>query len=325
MRRSHLTGWVLLATALLAGCALAPAPKASMSATALTVSASAIDFGNVAVGGKKTVSLVVSNPADGTSTPTVSKIGISGSGFTLSSMPALPATVAGGGSISVKVMFSPSASGSASGALTIASDAANSSISIPLSGDGSSSASAQLSVSPATMAFGSVAVGTSASKTGSLTANNSAVTVSTVDQSGQGYALSGISFPFTLAAGNSVSFTVTFTPQSAGSSPGGLTFINNGSGNASATLSGSGSIQSSSHTVSLSWNPSTSSVVGYNVYRGTVSGGPYPTKLTPSPQNDTSLVDSSVQSSTTYFYVATAVDSESVESGYSNQTKAVIP
>lgn len=323
MRRSHLTGWVLLATALLAGCALAPAPKASMSATALTVSASAIDFGNVAVGGKKTVSLVVSNPADGSSTPTVSKIAISGSGFTLSSMPALPATVAGGGSISVKVMFSPSASGSASGTLTIASDAANSSISIPLSGDGSSSA--QLSVSPANMAFGSVAVGTSASKTGSLTANNSAVTVSTVDQSGQGYALSGISFPFTLAAGNSVSFIVTFTPQSAGSSPGGLTFINNGSGNASATLSGSGSIQSGSHTVSLSWSPSTSSVVGYNVYRGTVSGGPYPTKLTPSPQNDTSLVDSSVQSSTTYFYVATAVDSESVESDYSNQTKAVIP
>jgi hypothetical protein len=175
------------------------------------------------------------------------------------------------------------------------------------------------------MAFGSVAVGSSASKTGSLTANNSAVTVSTVDESGAGYALSGISFPFTLAAGNSVSFTVTFTPQSAGSSPGGLTFISNGSGNASATLSGSGSIQSGSHTVNLSWNPSTSSVVGYNVYRGTVSGGPYPTKLTPSPQNDTSLVDSSVQSSTTYFYVATAVDSESVESDYSNQTKAVIP
>jgi hypothetical protein len=323
MRRSHLSGLVLLATALLAGCALAPAPKASMSSTALTVSANAIDFGNVAVGGKKTVSLVVSNPADGTSTSTVSQIGISGRGFTLSSMPALPATVAGGGSISVKVIFSPSASGSASGTLSIVTDAANSSISIPLSGDGSSSA--QLSVSPATMAFGSVAVGSSASKTGSLTANNSPITVSTVDESGEGYALSGISFPFTLAVGNSVSFTVTFTPQSAGSSPGSLSFINNGSGSASATLSGSGSTQSSPHTVSLSWNPSTSSVVGYNVYRGTVSGGPYPTKLTPSPQNDTSLVDSSVQTSTTYFYVATAVDSESVESDYSNQTQAVIP
>jgi Abnormal spindle-like microcephaly-assoc'd, ASPM-SPD-2-Hydin len=323
MRRSHLSGLVLLATALLAGCALAPAPKASMSSAALTVSANTIDFGNVAVGGKKTVSLVVSNPAESTSSPTVSQIGISGSGFTLSSMPALPVTVAGGNSISVKVIFSPSASGSASGTLSVVSDAANSTISIPLSGDGSSSA--QLSVSPATMAFGSVAVGSSTSKTGSLTANNSAVTVSTVDESGEGYALSGINFPFTLAAGNSVSFTVTFTPQSAGSSPGSLTFINNGSGGASATLNGSGSTQSSLHTVSLSWNPSTSSVVGYNVYRGTVSGGPYTTKITSSPQNDTNFVDSSVQRSTTYFYVATAVDSESVESAYSNQTTAVIP
>jgi hypothetical protein len=323
MRKSHLSGLVLLATALLAGCAVAPAPKASISSSALTVSANAIDFGNVAVGGKKTISLVVSNPAGGSNSSTVSQIGISGSGFTLSSMPTLPTTVADGQSISVKVMFSPSASGSASGTLSIVSDAANSAISIPLSGDGSSSA--QLSVSPATMAFGSVTVGSSASKTGSLTANNSAITVSTVDESGEGYLLSGINFPFTLAAGNSVSFTVTFTPQSAGSSPGSLTFINNGSGAASATLSGSGSIQSGSHTVSLSWNPSTSSVVGYNVYRGTVSGGPYPTKLTSSPQNDTSFVDSSVQGSTTYFYVATAVDSDSVESVYSNQAQAVIP
>jgi hypothetical protein len=175
------------------------------------------------------------------------------------------------------------------------------------------------------MAFGSVAVGSSAAKTGSLTASNSAVTVSTVDESGEGYTLSGISFPFTLAAGNSVSFTVTFTPQSAGISPGSLAFINNGSGSASATLSGSGTTQSSPHAVSLSWSPSTSSVVGYNVYRGTVSGGPYPTKLTTSPQNDTSFVDSSVQSSTTYFYVATAVDSDSLESSFSNQAKAVIP
>jgi fibronectin type 3 domain-containing protein len=77
--------------------------------------------------------------------------------------------------------------------------------------------------------------------------------------------------------------------------------------------------------VSLSWTASTSSVVGYNVYRGTASGGPYSTKLTSSPVNDTNFVDSSVQSSSTYYYVATAVDSDSVESTYSNQAKAVIP
>jgi hypothetical protein len=188
-----------------------------------------------------------------------------------------------------------------------------------------SSSGAQLSVSPSTVAFGRVEVGSSASKKGSLTASTSNVTVSTVDASGEGYSLSGITFPVTVPAGQSVPFTVTFAPQTAGGSPGSLSFVSDASNAASATLSGTGTTQASSHTVSLSWSPSGSSVVGYNVYRGTVSGGPYFTKLTPSPQPDTDFVDDTVQSSATYFYVATAVDAESDESTYSNQAKAVIP
>src|SRR5260370_35062886 len=38
------------------------------------------------------------------------------------------------------------------------------------------------------------------------------------------------------------------------------------------------------HGVDLSWDPSPSSVIGYNIYRGTRSGGPYPLKLNSSPQ-----------------------------------------
>jgi fibronectin type 3 domain-containing protein len=36
-------------------------------------------------------------------------------------------------------------------------------------------------------------------------------------------------------------------------------------------------------------------------------------------------MDSSVQSATTYYYVATAVDSSNLESAYSNQATAAIP
>jgi hypothetical protein len=323
MRRSYLSGLVFVATAILAGCAIAPAPKASEATSTLAVSSSSLDFGNVAVGAKKTITLVVSNAADAGSNITVSGISISGSGFTISKTPSLPATVAAGQSINVGVMFTPANTNAVSGTLTIASSAENSSLAVSLAGDGSSAA--QLQVSPPSMAFGSVAVGASASKTGSLTANNANVTVSTVDESGEGYSLSGISFPLTLTAGQSKSFTVTFSPQASGSSQGSLKFINNASGTPTTTLTGTGA-QASQHTVSLSWGASsTSSVVGYNVYRGTSSGGPYPTKLTSSPQNDTSFVDSSVQSSTTYFYVATAVDSDATESSFSNQAKAVIP
>lgn len=79
------------------------------------------------------------------------------------------------------------------------------------------------------------------------------------------------------------------------------------------------------HSVSLSWTASTSlNVTGYNVYRGTTSGGPY-TKLNSSPRAEITYEDLSVQAGTTYYYVATAVDSSNNESAYSNQASAVVP
>jgi fibronectin type 3 domain-containing protein len=62
--------------------------------------------------------------------------------------------------------------------------------------------------------------------------------------------------------------------------------------------------------------------VTYNVYRGTVSGGPY--SLLSSGLTSTSFVDNSVQSGSTYYYVTTAVDSAG-QSGYSNVAQAAIP
>jgi len=66
-------------------------------------------------------------------------------------------------------------------------------------------------------------------------------------------------------------------------------------------------------------------VIGYNIYRGTTSGGPYSTKLNSSPQPGASFVDNTVLSGTTYYYVATSLDANSVESSYSNQLTMVIP
>jgi fibronectin type 3 domain-containing protein len=77
------------------------------------------------------------------------------------------------------------------------------------------------------------------------------------------------------------------------------------------------------HTVDLNWNPS-SNAVGYNIYRGTASGGPY-TMINGSLDGTTAYTDNTVVSGQTYYYVATAVDTNSNESGYSNQALAVIP
>jgi hypothetical protein len=79
------------------------------------------------------------------------------------------------------------------------------------------------------------------------------------------------------------------------------------------------------HSAALNWTASISTdVVGYNVYRGTVSGGPY-TKLTSSPEALTNYTDNTVVAGQTYYYVATAVDNTSSESVYSNEAQAVIP
>jgi fibronectin type 3 domain-containing protein len=62
--------------------------------------------------------------------------------------------------------------------------------------------------------------------------------------------------------------------------------------------------------------------MAYNVYRSTQNGSGY-TKIG-STTTQLAYADTSVAYGTTYYYVVTAVDAAG-ESGYSNQTIAVIP
>lgn len=77
-----------------------------------------------------------------------------------------------------------------------------------------------------------------------------------------------------------------------------------------------------SHSVVLTWTASTTTdVTSYNVYRATVSGGPY-TKLTglaASPYTDIGVTPGN-----TYYYVVTAVDPNG-ESVNSNEADGLIP
>jgi hypothetical protein len=77
------------------------------------------------------------------------------------------------------------------------------------------------------------------------------------------------------------------------------------------------------HYVTLNWSASiSSSIVGYNVYRGRASGGPY---AQIGFTGGTAYVDTNVSSGQTYFYVVTAIDSRNEESKYSSQATAIIP
>ena len=190
---------------------------------------------------------------------------------------------------------------------------------------GNGTGAGQLAVSPATMGFGNVAVGHNKSLGGNLTATTADIAVSSAAWNGQGYSVSGITFPVTVPAGQSVPFTVTFTPQASGNSGGSITFDSNAANSTTTeNLTGTGTQSGGGHTVALSWNPSTSQVAGYNVYRGAKSGGPY-SKINSALDGNTAYTDGAVQSGQTYYYVTTAVDSVGTESSYSNEAPAVIP
>lgn len=76
------------------------------------------------------------------------------------------------------------------------------------------------------------------------------------------------------------------------------------------------------HSVNLSWKPSTSAVVGYNVYRRGTSGV---VKVNSAPVTGTTFVDNTVQPGQTYFYVTKAVNAKGTESTPSNEVRADIP
>jgi hypothetical protein len=228
----------------------------------------------------------------------------------------------GGGTVSTSGLYTaPSTAGTATVLATSVADPrssalANVTINAPVT--------VLLSASPTSVAFGSVLVGASASHAVTLSnTGNSAVTVSSASFTGSGFGVSGLTFPFTLAAAASKNASLTFAPSSSGPASGSVSFVSNATNSpATVALSGSGTAPVQ-HTAMLSWQ-GTSTATGYNVYRSTVAGGPY-TRLNSTLNAAASYADSTVASGKTYYYVVTEVDSSGMESGYSSQVTAVIP
>jgi len=287
------------------------------SAGSLVPNPSSVSFGNVQVGSSKNVSETIAN--SGNSSISISQAVASGTGFSISGL-TTPATLSAGQSLTFTVTFAPKSAGSPSGNVAITSTASNPTLNIPLSA--TAGASGTLSASPATLSFGTVTVGSTKNLTGSVTAAGSAVTISGAGSNSSEFTLSGLTLPLTLSAGQTANYTVTFAPQSSGTASGTLSFTSNASNGPTEALNGTGQA-ASQHSVRLGWTASTSTVIGYNVYRGTVSGGPY--SLVNSSDPNVSYSDATVQAGQTYFYVVTAVDSQGTESVYSNQAQAIVP
>jgi hypothetical protein len=288
----------------------------------LTVTPSSVSFGNVSVGSPNSQTIQLMN--SGTGVLTISQVSVSGAGYSMSAL-SLPLSLNSSQSTTFNVQFAPASAGSVSGRVSIVSNAPNSPSVIGLAGSGVASTQL-LSFSTTSLAFGKVNTGSSATQTITVTnTGNSNVTISSITEMGAGFTLSGAGTPVTLSIGQSLTFSVGFSPTAAGSNSGTISVVSNVSGPPTTiSLSGMG-VATSSHTVALNWNASASTgVVGYNVYRSTTNGSGY-SKINSVLVASASYSDATVQSATAYYYVVTAVDGSGNESENSNQATAVIP
>jgi hypothetical protein len=156
-----------------------------------------------------------------------------------------------------------------------------------------------------------------------MSASGASVTVSSDASSSSQFVLTGASLPFTIPAGQSLSFNVGFTPTAAGTVSGSLSFTSNASSTKTVeSLSGIGT--AAQYSVSLSWNAS-SGVVGYNIYRSTSASGTY-AKVNSTVDANNTFTDTTVAAGQTYYYEATALNSAGEESARSTPpVQAAIP
>ena len=288
----------------------------------LTPSPSSLSFGSVQVGNKLQLSETLTN--SGGVNVNVSQVTIAGTAFTMNGLTP-PLVLTPGQHYTFTVTFTPPSPGNYTGSVSIVSDASNPNLSIPLGGTGTPVPQGQLTVSPTTIPFGNVIVGTNAQQNGTLSAIGQSVIVSSQNVTGSAFAVTGLSYPVTIPAGQHVQFTVTFTPAGTGATSGNVSFASNASNSPTVeTFTGTGT-PPPTHSVNLSWTASTSqNISGYNIYRGVKSGGPY-SKINAVLNASTLYTDTTVADGITYYYVTTAVNSSNEESTYSNQTTAVIP
>jgi hypothetical protein len=285
--------------------------KVQLSGTGATseslgASPSSVSFVQVAVGGSSTRSVVVTNLRS--YKVKISAFQATGSGFSVTG-PALPITLNGGRSITLHSTFAPQSVWTSGGSVFVSAPGLN----VPLSGMGTITTAGQLSVAPAPVNFGDVTVGTTGTQAITLSASGAGVTVPSDASSNSQFVLGGASFPFTIPAGQSVDYNVSFTPKASGTVSGSLTLSSNAASAATASLSGTGIAPR--HTVNLSWNAS-AGVAGYNVYRSTSSTGTY-VRINSTLDANTAYTDSSVVSGQTYYYETTAVNSSGQESARS--------
>lgn len=201
----------------------------------LSVRPTSLNFGNVSVG--STATLPVTVTSTGTGPLTISSQAISGE-FAVSGA-TFPVTLNPRQTVTINVTSTPRAAGTATGALRINSNAIrHNRIAIRVMSMGVGQTSPQLAISPGSLNFGNVKVGTTATLPVTLTSSGTGpLTISSRVISGAGFTVSGVTFPIALNPKQVVTLNVTFAPKAASKAAGTLTISSNAVRHSGITVS----------------------------------------------------------------------------------------
>lgn len=178
---------------------------------AITISPASLSFGTVGTGSSAALTTQLQNT--GNAALTVSSIALcSGTPARFTWAPsATPFTVAAGSSTTLTVTYTPVGAITDSGCLAISSNAtATPTVNLAVTGTGQVPAAPKVGVSPTSLAFGDVTVGTSSTRSFAISNTGNAALTGTVSLASAQYSITPASF--NVAAGGSVSVTVTFSP-----------------------------------------------------------------------------------------------------------------
>ncbi|MGC1582366.1 MAG: choice-of-anchor D domain-containing protein [Candidatus Acidiferrales bacterium] len=207
-----------------------------------SISPASVTFTNVVAGQSSSQPVTISN--GGNAALALTAANVTGTGFGTNGLSAT-ASIEAGQSLTFNVVFTPPAAATDKGSITFADNVPGSPQALILTGTAIPS-SATLTTVPAVISFGNASVGTTMKQAVTLTnSGTESVTVSTLTHTGSEFAVTGLTTPMTLDAGQSTNFTVSFAPTAAGATSGSVEISGQSGGtdpSATVPLSGTGTV-----------------------------------------------------------------------------------
>jgi|GEM_PF-2331799 len=185
------------------------------STITIDVSPTSLDFASVTAGQTKDLTLTVRNTGNGPLT--VNSFASSNARFTAPS-PATPFTVAAGSQQTVTVRFAPTGAGVQTSTLSVNSNASNlPSASVSLVGNGVAAGNPAIAATPATLDFGTVALGQSLDRTFTISnPGNGVLSLFATISSNPQFNVVLPTIPLNINPGASATLTARFTPTAGG-------------------------------------------------------------------------------------------------------------